>query len=177
MTNDGDGGEAPRRDISAAGGENDENERKEETSRLLETGPKAGNRAGGLAFLALMVILAAALHFQFGGGGYPAETLDAELRRHAELSLAAHKENPNMVIVPAWPLRLYGIVRRDMMLYLAFVAAAAYLWGLSVRARARRDAYLVHENFRRELDELGQRLEKLEKGNETPHGGSGERKG
>lgn len=163
MTTDGDRGEAPRHNFSAANGEDEDgSDREEETSRLLEAGPKAGNRSGGLAFLALMVIAAAALHFYFGGGGYLASDLDAELRQHAELSLAAKKENPNLVIVPAWPIRLYQILRRDLLVYLAFVALAAYLWGLSARASARRDVYLMHENHQRQLAELNKRLKELE---------------
>lgn len=170
MVEDGEGGDAPRHqdDLEAE-------EAAAETGAVLEGGQGAGNRSGGLAFLAFAVLVAAAVHFHFSSGGdaYLAR-LDSELLTHAELALSAREGATPVAVVPSWPLRLYGRLREDIALYAAAAAVAAYLWGLSARARARRDAYLVHEKLAARLDEALRRLDRLEG---RTGGDAGERNG
>ncbi len=135
--------------------------RREEAEDILQNGPRSANRSGALAFLALAVILVAALHFYLssnGGGAYLAR-LDAELLNHAELSLAAMEADGPMAIAPSWPLRLYEHLRRDILVYCALVACAAYVWSLAARARARRDAFVIHDKLAAEVAELRARLD------------------
>lgn len=156
MENDGDGGDAPRDNTapdSAEGGA--------AVAELLKTGPTAGNRSGALTFLAFAVVLAGALHFYLKSSGpesFPAR-LSADLLTHAELTLASYNDGGRMEVVPTWPLRLYAVLRRDIAFYTLFLAAAVFLWGLSARARARRDAFLVHEKLHAEIMELRHRLD------------------
>lgn len=161
MEQEGEGDDTPRQtdDLDA------ENQT-QETYTLVRTGPRAGNRAGGLAFLALMVVIGAALHFHLSAGGGDAflSRLDSELLAHAKLSLAATEEGVRLATVPSWPLRLYSTLRRDIAVYALFLAAAAYLWGVSARARACRDAFLVHEKLAAEVRELRHRIDVLENG-------------
>lgn len=171
MENDGDGEEAPRDH------ENPEtDDGGDSAAAVVQSGPMAGNRSGGMAFLALMVALAAAVHFYLTGTGpesFPAR-LDTDLLTHAELTLAAMEDGNNMAIVPSWPQRLYAILRRDIALYTAFLAVAAFFWGLSARARARRDAFLVHEKLSAEIAELRGRLDSL---NDSSHQVNFDKKG
>ncbi len=160
MQNDGDGGEAPREMSRPEAGNTGE-----EAAEVLRSGPRAGNRAGGLAFLALMALLAAALHYHFSGGGadsFPAR-LDSDLLTHAELTLAANEKGNRLAVVPAWPLRLYSVLRRDIAVYAAAAVLASLLWGWSARARARRDVFLAHEKLEAEIADLRRRLDEMEK--------------
>lgn len=138
--------------------------RAEELGEILKTGSRATNRAGALAFLAFLIIVAAGLHFFFSakGGDAYLSRLDAQLRGDAELTLAAMENNTRLAISPSWPLQLYENLRRDILLYCAVAALSAYVWGLAARARARRDAFLVHTKLAAELAELREKLERLE---------------
>lgn len=136
----------------------------EETALLLENGPAAGNRSGAFAFLAFLVLAAAVVHFylaESGAGAY-INQLDSDLLKDANLTLAAMEEGGRMAVVPSWPYRLYAVLRRDLAIYVALSAVAAYIWGLSARARARRAAYLVHEKLTAEIAALRERLDKLD---------------
>lgn len=146
--------------------------RREEVEDILQNGPRSANRSGAMAFLAFLVIVAAATHLVFSthGGAAYLQRLDTELLNHAELSLAALEGDRPMAIAPSWPLRLYENLRRDIVLYCALAAVAAYLWTKSACARARRDAYLVHEKLTAELADLRARLNVLEPG--TPDSAS-----
>lgn len=137
--------------------------RPEETGDVLAGGPKAGNRAGALAFLALVVVIAGAVHFymQDSGGAY-IQRLDADLLQHAELTLSAREKGAAIAVAPSWPLRLYEKIRKDIALYAALAAAAAYLWQLSARSRARRDAFLLHDRLANEIETLRKRVAFLE---------------
>lgn len=143
--------------------------RGEEARAVIASGPGSGNRSAALGFLALLVVIAAALHFHFiSGGAAYLNRLDAELINHAELSVAAMEDQNRMAVVPSWPLRLYDTLRRDIAVYAALAAAAAYVWSLASRARARRDAFVMHEKLNAELNGLRERLERLEKGGSSP---------
>ncbi len=151
--------EAPKTD-SEAGQELDS--RPEEAGKVLAAGPKAGNRAGALAFLAFAVVIAAAVHFHMtDSGGEYLQRLDAELLRNAELSLKAGG-GAAVAVAPSWPLELYGKIRADIALYAAAAVAVAYLWQLSARSRARRDAFLLHDALTTELAALRERVAVLE---------------
>ena len=145
---------------------NDADARTEETSQLLEAGPGSGNRAGAFAFLALVVVIAAAVHFYLADKSPDSYVyrLDAELVSHAELALASSEDGGRMAVVPTWPVRLYEILRRDIALYAAAAALAAYVWGHAARARARRDAYLVFEKLRAEMADLRARIDTMDGG-------------
>lgn len=191
MDNDGEGGKTPREteQADAESGATDEAKHSaaavrpdaetvgQETEELIKTGPTAGNKAGGMAFLALVVVLGAALHFHLYGTGPEAyvNRLDATLLTHAELTLDAMKDGSNLVVVPSWPLRLYSMLRRDIAIYAVMLAAATFLWGVSARARARRDAFLVHDKMTAELAELRARLAKLEGVSAPSESGNGKR--
>jgi hypothetical protein len=144
--------------------------RREEAKALLAAGPGSGNRAAALGFLALLVLVAAFLHYHFSGGGPDSllGRLDSALIAHAELSVAAMEDGSRMAVVPSWPLDLYESLRLDIAMYAAFAAAAALVWSLAARARARRDAFVVHEQLRAELDELRRRLDGIEQNNPSP---------
>ncbi len=145
--------------------EEEHSARREELSRLALTGPRAGNQSGALAFLALVMLCGAALHFYLadrGGAGY-LNRLNSELQGHAELVLASQEDGARTVVSPSWPFRFYEKIRGDIFVYVAFAFAAAWLWGLSARARARRDAYIVHAGLRDELARLRSRVEDLER--------------
>lgn len=159
--------------------ESDAEEMRDETGQVLQKGPRAGNKAGALAFLALVIVGLAVLRFYLADSGSDAyfNRLDSELVTHAELSLAAARDDTRIAVVPSWPFRLYDILRRDIAIYAAAAAIAAYVWGLAARARARRDAFLVHEKLAAEVLELRGRLEKLEYGVKSGADGSGQRKG
>lgn len=135
-----------------------------ETESLLTGGPGAGNRSGGLAFLAFIVLALAVVHYHFAGDGGDGflNRLDSELLTHAELALASSENGGRLTVVPTWPQRLYMSLRKDILVYVAASAVAAYLWGLSARARAKREAYLVHEKLVGEITELKSRLDRLE---------------
>ncbi len=141
--------------------------RADEAKEVLATGARAGGRAGALGFLALLVVLGAATYFYMtdNGGEYPAR-LDAELLRDAELALGLRGDGSGagVAVAPSWPLALYGRLRQDIGLYAAAAAAAAYLWALSARARARRDAFLLHDRLAAEVDALRERVRELEDG-------------
>lgn len=146
--------------------------RPEEAAEVLATGPRAGNRAGALAFLALVVVVGAAVHFYMAdNGGEYLQQLDADLLRHAELSLrptgtgqgASGIADAGLAVAPSWPLALYEKIRGDIALYAAAAAAAAFLWQLSARSRARRDAFLLHDKLNTELAALRERVAALEK--------------
>ena len=175
MDTDGKGGNAPSASEEAEHGDGER-----ETDLLVKTGPRAGDRAGGMAFLALMVVLAGALHFYLTGEGSDSfiNRLDAELLTHAEFSLASMENGGRLTVVPSWPLRLYASLRRDVAVYAVMLAVATYLWGLSARARARRDAFLVHDKLTAEVNELRERIARLDGGpaSGSPHGRD-ERKG
>lgn len=159
MESDGEGEDVPRHEQDAA------EAALVETDKLMGAGPGAGNRAGGLAFLALAVVVIAALHFHFsesGANSYAAR-LDTELLTHAQMNLNALEHGERLAVVPSWPIRLYDRLRRDIVVYAGMAAAAAYLWGLAARARGRRDAYLVQQKMAGELAEARRRLERLEK--------------
>ncbi|MCD8350189.1 MAG: hypothetical protein LUC93_06210 [Planctomycetaceae bacterium] len=135
--------------------------RHEEAEDILQNGPRSANRSGALAFLALAVIVVAALHFYLsaGGGAAYVARLDGELLNHASLSLAAMEADSPMAIAPSWPLNLYEHLRRDILVYCALVACAAYIWSLAARARARRDAFVIHDKLAAEVAELRARLD------------------
>ncbi len=135
----------------------------DETRAVLSAGPGSGSRSGAFAFLALLLVIAGALHYAMAdrGGGY-AGRLDSELINHAELAVAAMRDENRMALVPAWPLDLYETLRRDIALYAAMAAAAAYVWSAAARARARRDAFLMHEKLSAELTDLRRRVEQAE---------------
>ena len=150
-------------DSRPAGGGKDDSETVEgETVRLVASGSGAGNRAGGFAFLTVVLAIATGIYFHLsdrGGDSFSAR-LDADLLSHAEFSLASGERENRLAVVPDWPLELYWRLRRDTILYAALAFAAAALWGLSVRARARRDAWLVYEKLSAELADLRRALEK-----------------
>lgn len=174
MENDGDGGDdAPRQDDNPNAPSGDD------AAVVVDNGPAAGNRSGGTAFLAFAVLVAAVVHFYLTGSGSDSflNRLDTDLLTHAELSLAAMEEGNRLAVVPSWPLRLYAVLRRDIALYGAFLAGAAFLWGLSARSRARRDAFLVHEKLEAEIRELRQRLDRLDNGADAGGAGRDDRKG
>lgn len=138
--------------------------REEEASAVLASGPRAGGRSGALAFLAFAVVVAAAVHFYMatrGGDSYLVR-LDSELLQHAELSLRAGEDSGHMAVAPSWPLKLYETLRHDIVLYAAAAVLAAWLWSLSARHRARRDAFLLHDQLNREIKILRERLDVLE---------------
>jgi hypothetical protein len=133
-----------------------------ETAEILASGPKAGSRAGALAFLALVAVLAGAAYFYMADGGY-LQRLDADLLRHAELAMrSGQAAGGGVAVAPSWPLALYDKIRNDIALYAAVAAGAAYLWHLSARARARRDAFLLHDSLEKELVALRERVAELE---------------
>ena len=139
--------------------------RREEAEAVLAAGPGAGNRSGALAFLALLLVVAAVVHFHLAerGSGSYLNRLDSELINHAELSVAAMQDENRMAVVPSWPLRLYDTLRRDIAVYAVMAAAAAYVWSMAARARARRDAFLVYDRLNAELGELRRRLDAAER--------------
>lgn len=155
--------------------------RREEAEDILETGPRLANRCGALAFLALIVVLGAALHFYLSsqGGSAYLQRLDTELVNHAGLSLATMEGESRLAVAPSWPLRLYENLRRDILLYCALAALAAYLWSLAARARARRDAFVVHDKLAAELTDLRARLDRLDGGSRdsSASGSASDRKG
>jgi hypothetical protein len=142
--------------------------RVDETARLAASGPGAGHRAGGLALLGVVVAILAVFHYHFANGGSDAFTsrLDAELLADAELTIASMERGSRLTVVPSWPIRLYRALRRDIAVYTALAALAALCWSWSARARARREAYLVHKQTELELAELRRRLDALEKAGE-----------
>lgn len=138
--------------------------RRRELDEIVQAGPSSGNRTGALAFLALVIVLGAAVYYYLteqGPSAY-ANRLDAELISHAELSVASMEEDNRMTVVPGWPVRLYDRLRRDIALYAALAAAAAWVWSLAARAAARRNAFLIHETLHTELDALRRRVDELE---------------
>ncbi|MDR1533695.1 MAG: hypothetical protein LBU64_01150 [Planctomycetota bacterium] len=145
-----------RRDEVKAARQGDPGTIEEEVSALLAAGAGAGNRAGMWAFLAFLILAAAVLHFYFSdsGGNSFLLRLDADLLAQARLSLAAAEAESRLVVTPSWPFELYWSLRREMFFYLAAVSLAAVFGFLSVRSRARRDAYLAHERFSAELARL-----------------------
>jgi hypothetical protein len=131
-------------------------------ARILAGGPKAGNRAAGLAFLALAAVAAIFLHSHLaerGATSFP-DRLDAELLAQAELSLESAREGRRLEVVPSWPFGLYQTIKQDLLLYLVLTAMAAGFWSWSARARARRDAYLVHRKLAGELEEIRRSLDR-----------------
>lgn len=140
-----------------------------EADDILAAGAKAGNRAGALAFLALVVVLAAATYYYMtNNSGEYLQILDTELLRDAELSIDL-RGNPrgagaggNVAVAPSWPLALHDKLLRDIALYAGAAAAAACLWALSARARARRDAAVLHNRLAAEIAALREKVEKLE---------------
>ena len=152
--------------------ENDPETIAEETANLVASGSGAGNRAGGFAFLAVILAIATGMHFHFsdrGGDSFSAR-LDADLLSHAEFSLASGEGENRLAVVPDWPLGLYWRLRRDAILYAALAFAAAVLWGWSVRARARRDAWLVYKKLSAELADLRRDREKSGRNGEEKKG-------
>ncbi len=141
-----------------------------EFAGLLASGRNGGNRAGGLALLAIAVVIGGVLHYHFSNNGSNSflSRLDSDLLTHAELTLATSEEGNRLAVVPSWPLRLYSSLRGDTILYAAAAALAAYLWGLSARAKARRDAWLVHRRLQGEIRELRRRLDMLDNSGRTP---------
>ncbi|MCL2001490.1 MAG: hypothetical protein FWG74_08660 [Planctomycetes bacterium] len=157
MPNDGDRGDAPRETPQPCftPGEN-------ELAEALRAKPNGGGRPGGLAFLALLVLLIAALHYHLTGTGtesFPAR-LNSDLLTHTELTLTVNENGSRMAVVPAWPLRLYYTIRRDIAVYAFAAVIISLFWGWSARARARRDLFLVHEKLEAEIAELRRRLDK-----------------
>ncbi|MCC8181128.1 MAG: hypothetical protein LIP23_09505 [Planctomycetes bacterium] len=135
-----------------------------EYSTLRQMGPSLVNKAGAFAFLTLLAVFAAGLHFYMAGrgsGSYPAQ-LEAELLAQTELSLETADQDRGLTIVPTWPVQLYQALRRDIAFYSLCVVLAALLWGLAVQARGRRAAYLVQMRLERELDALRGRVQRLE---------------
>ncbi len=132
-----------------------------EAAEVLASGPKAGNRAGALAFLAAALVIGGAVHFYMTMDSH-IQSLDAALLRHAELSLGASGEDAAVAIAPTWPFALYESLRGDIALYAAVAAAAAYLWHLAARGRARRDAFLLHDRLSDEVAGLRRRVALLE---------------
>ena len=160
---------APRPEASAEALDEIES-RRGEMEDILENGPRLANRSGALAFLALVAILGAAVHFHFSsrGGAAYMRTLDAELVNHAELSLAATENGERVIVAPSWPLSLYENLRRDILVYCALAAVAAYVWSAASRARARRDAFVVHEKLSAELADLRARLDRVDPASSAP---------
>ncbi len=144
--------------------------RREEARVLLAAGPGSGNRSAAFAFLALLILIAAAAYYHFAGGGSDGYLgrLDSALVTHAELSVAATEDAARTAVVPSWPLDLYESLRRDIAFYASIAAAAAYVWSLAARARARRDAFVLHERLQAELDGLRRRLDHMERGEPSP---------
>lgn len=142
----------------------------DETTSLLASGANGGNRAGAMALLFIIIVVCGAVHFHFsnGGAGSFISRLDSDLLTHAELALASNKAGSRLAVVPSWPLRIYSSLRRDISLYTAIAALAAIVWGLSVRARARRDAYLVHQKLGREIAVLRARLDSIDNSSVNP---------
>lgn len=163
MPENGDRGNPPRdtADKPRPGREQEE----EELRSLLAAGPGLSNRASAIAFLALLALLGAGLHYYLGDQGDSSfvARLDADLLSHAEMTVSAMEDGSKMAVVPSWPYRLYASLRRDIAWYAAAALVTAFLWGLAVQARARRSAYLVHEQLSREVAELRRRVAELEK--------------
>lgn len=138
--------------------------RREEAAAVLGAGPHAGNRAGAFAFLALLTVVAAAVYYHFANQGVDSfrSRLDSQLRYHAELSVASMQSEAPIAVIPSWPVNLYHNLRRDIVVYGAFAALAAYFWSRSAAARARRDAFLLHDNLAGELARLRERVAKLD---------------
>ena len=138
--------------------------REEEAAVVLASGPRAGGRSGALAFLAFAVAVAAAVHFYMAsrGGDNYLTRLDSELLQHAELTLKSGEDAGRMAVAPSWPLKMYEKLRHDIALYAAAAVAAAWLWSLAARQRARRDAFLLHDRLNREIKDLRERLAALE---------------
>lgn len=140
--------------------------REEEANAVLAAGPYAANRAGAFAFLAILAVIGAAAYYHFAGrgsGSFP-NRLDSQLINHAELSMASMDSEAPIAVVPSWPHSLYRNLRQDIVVYAAFAALAALLWSRSAAARARRDAFLLHDRLTREVDELRKRVAKLDGG-------------
>lgn len=160
MEDAGDGERSPR-EKSASDAEACDGERES----LLASGPNSGRRSGAIALLALVVVVGAAVYHHMTGNGPSSflSRLDMDLLTHAELSLASREEGGRLTVVPSWPLRLYASLRNDILIYASAAALAGWLWSLAARARARRDAYLIHEGLIRQVDEMRRRLDALEK--------------
>lgn len=165
MQEDGDGAESPRTESTKTRRLPDDSPETGELKELLAAGPGLGNRAGALAFLTILAVLAAGLHFYLTGtgGGSFLTRLDSDLLTHAEMSMSARENGTSLTVVPSWPYRLYESLRRDVGWYAAAAALAAILWGLSVQARGKRSAYLVHEKLTEEIITLRRRVEELER--------------
>lgn len=135
-----------------------------EHESLLASGPNSGKRAGAFGLLALIAIIGAAVcyHLSGSGGNSFLSRLDNDLLTHAELTLASREGGGRLTVVPSWPLRLYATLRDDIIFYAGAAAVAAWLWALSAKARARRDAFLVHEDLTKQLNEVRKRVEELE---------------
>lgn len=140
--------------------------REEEASAVLAAGPRAANRAGAFAFLALLAVVGAVVYYHFAGRGVDSfqNRLDVQLINHAELTMAAMEAEAPLAVVPSWPHSLYQNLRQDIVAYAGFAAFAAFLWSRSAAARARRDAFLVHDRLTREVAQLRERLDRLDGG-------------
>lgn len=134
--------------------------RPEEAKAVLDAGPGSGNRAGAFAFLAILVVIAAAIHYHFAD---PFQNrLDTQLRYHAELTMASMGTETPVAVVPSWPQDMHHNLRNDIVVYAGLAALAAYLWSRSAAARARRDAFLLHDRLASEITQLRRRIDALE---------------
>ncbi len=70
-----------------------------EAAEILAAGPRAGSRAGALAFLAAALVVAGAVYYYMTGEG-ELQRLDAALLRHAELSLEADGKSDAVAVAP-----------------------------------------------------------------------------
>ncbi len=142
----------------------------DETTGLIASGRNAGNRSGALGLLVVVLVIAMLVYYHFSASGVNSflSRLDSDLLAHAELTLASQQEGNRLAVVPSWPTRLYTSLRNDIALYIAVTLAAAYVWGLSVRARARRDLYLVHKQLTGEIASLRERLDKVDNSGTNP---------
>lgn len=163
MNDRGQGGDAPPADETGKSPDAEKDEA--ELDALLSSSAAGVNRAGGLAFLAFAVLIAAALHYHFADSGGDAflARLDADMLANAELSVKSTERGTSLAVVPSWPYRLYDSLRKDIVWYAGAAALAAYVWSLSARAAARRGATLVHARLSAEIDRLRRRVDALEK--------------
>lgn len=178
MNDRGEGGDAPPADDTDKSPEEERDEA--DLAAMLSSASGGVNRAGGLAFLALAVLVAAALHYHFAndGGNAFLSRLDADMLANAEMSIESAERGTRLAVVPSWPYRLYDTLRKDIVWYAGAAALAAYLWGLSARAAARRAATLVHARLSAEIDGLRRRVDELEQaGKGAPDAGRTEKKG